>query len=356
MILWPSLLACMHVVTTPLFLIRLLWVHKQHCCARHRKLSCWQPPLTFTHERLMCLTSIMMTTYSVAMALCCSPTLFPPFLAQARYHCLLIGSTKPPRLRAHSRFRVPSPPPLVPTNHLATPPEFHFAPLFPSFPVEQETIECNMASTGTQRSSFSWTVPSPSFPVTIDTGATFTITPFCSDFVTGLTSTEGVILHGLAMNLEIEGFGTVHWNLPADDSSQITLAMTAYYVPEAKRRLLSPQHYLQNSSNPTKQHFCDHSHSHGVCFGASSKSYRQVPPSKQLAHNPNVECTSTEGAASRGYGGMCVERQQHEPDTSSKGTSPLAFSFVPSRFQLTSMIVANWASWKLPIYPCSCQM
>ena len=31
--------------------------------------------------------------------------------------------------------------------------------------------------------------------------------------------------------------------------------MTAYYVPEAKRRLLSPQHYLQNSSDPTKQHF-----------------------------------------------------------------------------------------------------
>ena len=40
-----------------------------------------------------------------------------------------------------------------------------------------------------------------------------------------------------------------------DDASQITLAMTAYYVPEAKWRLLSPQHYLQNSSNPTKQHF-----------------------------------------------------------------------------------------------------
>ena len=181
----------------------------------------------------MCLTSIMMTTYSVAMALCCSPTLFPLFLAQARYHRLLIGST----------------------NHLATPPEFHFAPLFPSCPVEWETIECNMASTGTQRSSFSWTVPSPSFPVTIDTGATFTITPFCSDFVTRLTSTEGAILHGLARGLRIEGSGTVHWNLPADDGSQITLAMTAYYVPDAKQCLLSPQHYLQNSADPTKQHF-----------------------------------------------------------------------------------------------------
>ena len=245
----------MHVVTTPLFLIQLLWVHKPHCCARRPKLSCWRPPLSFTHGRLMCLTSIMMTTYSVAMALCCLPMLFPPFLAQARYHRLLIGSTKPPRLRSHSRIWVPSPPPLVPTNHLATPPEFHFAPLFPSCLVEQEIIECNMASTGTQRSSFSWTIPSPSFPVTIDTGATFTITPFCSDFVTGLTSTEGAILHGLATGLRFEGSGTVHWNLPADDGSQITLAMTAYYVPEAKRRLLSPQHYLQNSSDPTKQHF-----------------------------------------------------------------------------------------------------
>ena len=165
----------MNVVTTPLFLIQFLWVHKPHRRTHCPKLSCWRPPLSFTHERLMCLTSIMMTTYSVAMALCCSPTLFPLFLAQACYHCLLIGSTKPPRLRSHSRFRVPSPPPLVPTNHLATPPEFHFAPLFPSCPVERETIECNMASMGTQRSSFSWTIPSSSFPVTIDTGATFTI-------------------------------------------------------------------------------------------------------------------------------------------------------------------------------------
>ena len=203
----------------------------------------------------MCLTSIMITTYLVAMALCCSPTLFPLFLAQAHYHHLLIGSMKPPRLHSHSHFRVPSPPPLVPTNHLATPPEFHFAPLFPSLPVEWETIECSMASTGSQRSSFSWTVPSLSFPVTIDTGATFTITPFCSDFVTGLTSTEGAILHRLVMGLRIEGSGTVHWNLPVDDGSQITLAMTAYYVPEEKRCLLSPQHYLQNSSDPTKQHF-----------------------------------------------------------------------------------------------------
>ena len=31
--------------------------------------------------------------------------------------------------------------------------------------------------------------------------------------------------------------------------------MTAYYVPEANRRLLSPQNYLQNSSDSTKQHF-----------------------------------------------------------------------------------------------------
>ena len=209
----------------------------------------------------MCLTSIMMTIYSVTMALCCSPTLFPPFLAQARYHCLLIGSTKPPRLCSHSRFQVPSSPPLVPSNHpnhRATPPEFHFAPLFPSLPVERETIECNMASMGpnlSQRSSFSWTVPSPSFPVTIDTGATFTITPFCSDFVTGLTSTKGAILHGLVMGLRIEGSGMVHWNLPADDGSQITLTMTVYYVPEANRHLLSTQLYLQNLSDSTKQHF-----------------------------------------------------------------------------------------------------
>ena len=163
----------------------------------------------------MCLTSIMMTTYSVAMALCCSPTLFPPFLTQACYHRLLIGLTKPPRLRSHSRFWVPPPPPLVPTNHLATPPEFHFAPLFPSCPVERETIECNMASTGTQQSSFSWTVPSPSFPVTIDTGATFTITPFVLTLSPGLPQQRERYSMGWRRVLELKvlppSIGTSQW-------------------------------------------------------------------------------------------------------------------------------------------------
>ena len=140
----------------------------------------------------MCLTSIMMTTYSVVMALSCSPTLFPPCLAQACYHRLLIGSTKPPRLRSHSRFWVPSSPPLVPTNHpnhRATPTEFYYAPLFLSLPVERETIECNMALMGpnlSHRSSFSSTVPSPSFPVTIDTGQLFQSPPFALTLSPGL--------------------------------------------------------------------------------------------------------------------------------------------------------------------------
>ena len=64
---------------------------------------------------------------------------------------------------------------------------------------------------------------------------------------------------------------------------------------------------------PNTTTFCDHGHSHGVCFGASSKSYHQVPPPKQFAHNPNVECPSKEGATSRGYGGMCGDNMNLTP-------------------------------------------
>jgi uncharacterized protein with PIN domain len=48
----------------------------------------------------------------------------------------------------------------------------------------------------------------------------------------------------LARGLRIAGISTVHWSIQADDDSMLTIQTKAYYIPEVKHRLLSPQQSL----------------------------------------------------------------------------------------------------------------
>ena len=132
--------------------------------------------------------------------------------------------------------------------------------------------------------------------------------------------------------------------------------MTAYYVPEANRHLLSPQHYLQNSSDSTKQHFAI------MATHMEFVSEHHQKATVKYHHQNNLPTIQ-----------MWNSHQQREPQAKAMEACVLNinnmnltppqkellrwhFLFVPSRFRLTSTVVANWASWKLPTYLCSCQM
>ena len=86
--------------------------------------------------------------------------------------------------------------------------------------------------------------PNCDVPVVFDTGCSFSVTPFESDFVTDIEPTEVKELVGLTDKVMIQGVGTVEWPI-RDVFGQIgVLRMEAYYVPTASIRLCSPQQYL----------------------------------------------------------------------------------------------------------------
>jgi hypothetical protein len=79
-------------------------------------------------------------------------------------------------------------------------------------------------------------------PVIFDMGASLAITPNQHNFVEPPTSlSRPMTLGGMANDLEIEGIGNVAWTFDAADGYDIQLLTQAYWIPNSKARLLSPQ-------------------------------------------------------------------------------------------------------------------
>ena len=86
-------------------------------------------------------------------------------------------------------------------------------------------------------------------PVVLDTGASFSLTPFKSDFVGTLRRSEISTLKGLSSTTTVEGIGTVEWTIRDVFGLVRTIRVSAYYVPSATVRLFSPQVYFQENNN-----------------------------------------------------------------------------------------------------------
>jgi hypothetical protein len=85
-------------------------------------------------------------------------------------------------------------------------------------------------------------------PVIFDTGASLSITPYSADFIVPPTAPKNTIkLGGMAGNLDIMGVGTVSWTFLASNGLEIQIRTLAYWVPNAKARLLSPQKLFKKS-------------------------------------------------------------------------------------------------------------
>jgi hypothetical protein len=78
--------------------------------------------------------------------------------------------------------------------------------------------------------------------VIFDTGASLAITPELSDFVSPPKPlARPMKLGGMANGIEIQGIEIIAWTFTAKYGTEVQIRTEAYYVPEAKQRLLSPQ-------------------------------------------------------------------------------------------------------------------
>lgn len=115
---------------------------------------------------------------------------------------------------------------------------------------------------------------SSEMPIVFDTGASFSVTPLASDFVTPLESPSVSNMTGLADSVKIEGVGWVEWPIRDMYGSVHTVKTRAYHVPVATIRLFSPQSYFQESETKLGKSECDHE---SLTFTTSDGSKLQFP-------------------------------------------------------------------------------
>jgi hypothetical protein len=102
-----------------------------------------------------------------------------------------------------------------------------------------------------QLHSDTWHEPASSHGYVVwDTGASQAITSSRDDFMPGtFQPLQERVVQGLAKGSQIEGKGTVEWYIAAFDGTMRRFEITAFLVPTAKRRLISPQAYIWEEMN-----------------------------------------------------------------------------------------------------------
>jgi len=86
------------------------------------------------------------------------------------------------------------------------------------------------------------------YPIVLDSGASVSITPLASDFVTPIQPMPNSSVRGLSSSTRIAGIGYVEWTLRDVNGTIATIRTKAYHIPDAEVRLFSPQVYFQENS------------------------------------------------------------------------------------------------------------
>ena len=120
-----------------------------------------------------------------------------------------------------------------------------------AFHVKMETVPMHLNPTTLHIAMqapgrFRGSLPSSTFSVIWDSGASISISPDKNDFVGPLESPGAITqLKGIAKGLRIEGFGHVMWTINDSNGNLRMVKVPAYYAPKVRVRLLSTTSLLQ---------------------------------------------------------------------------------------------------------------
>jgi len=79
-------------------------------------------------------------------------------------------------------------------------------------------------------------------PVVIDTGASISISPYDTDFISRIHPVQNVTLNGIASGLPVAIIGTIQYHFINDKKETQTITLNrCLYVPKCTIRLLCPQ-------------------------------------------------------------------------------------------------------------------
>jgi len=86
-------------------------------------------------------------------------------------------------------------------------------------------------------------------PIVLDTGASFSLSPVLSNFVTPIRPCDIKSMTGVTDSARVEGVGEVEWAIRDMHGKPGLIRVQAYYIPKATIRLFSPQSYFQKHSS-----------------------------------------------------------------------------------------------------------
>ena len=93
-------------------------------------------------------------------------------------------------------------------------------------------------------------------PIVIDSGASYSVSPFLMGFVTLIEDAPHDALNGLDSAIKVQGRGMVEWEIQDVDGNVRTIRTMAYFVPTAQIRLYSPQvHFDEHKSGCFKLYY-----------------------------------------------------------------------------------------------------
>ena len=96
-------------------------------------------------------------------------------------------------------------------------------------------------------------------PLILDTGASVSITPFLSDFITPLQPVQHVTIKGIASGLKAEGIGDVSYTFMNDSGMEQTLVLqNCLYVPQCVVRLICPRQIGATTGDPDDGFYASH--------------------------------------------------------------------------------------------------
>ena len=91
--------------------------------------------------------------------------------------------------------------------------------------------------------------PEVDYPVVLDTGASMSLTPNKTDFVSKIRPLTDKNIKSLNGSSIVKGIGIIEWFVVDYWNVTRKIRTEAYYVPEAQIRLFSPQTYFQEHNN-----------------------------------------------------------------------------------------------------------
>jgi len=94
-----------------------------------------------------------------------------------------------------------------------------------------------------------------SYPVRIDNCASFSISPYTTDFITTLKPEPSLKVQGIGGLVEDVMTGTIQWEIEDDEGAVHTITLPgSLYIKDSPSRILSPQHWSKVAKDESPQH------------------------------------------------------------------------------------------------------